>query len=480
LRTTVRGDFLAAFMALHFGLSWRALLAGLAMWGTLLTQVGAREAEGEQAKRVVVLANSSSGESLELARYYAAKRGIPTENIVALPMSLAETIGWREFVDTVYQPLQDELVRRGWIEATGSALTDAVGRKKYAVLGHRMSYLVVCRGVPLRVDHSQELYAEVKPMTSMESFRTNRGAVDMELALVVRSGYPINAYIPNPLFQKDRPTALDRNRVLKVSRLDGPGLALAKALVDRAIEAETRGLIGRAYVDVGGPHREGDGWFEDVIKQLTVLDFDVSVDRAPETMPAEARFDAPALYFGWYSSEVVGPFTRADFRFPPGAVALHIHSFSAATLNTATTHWCGPLIARGVTATFGNVYEPYLTFTHHPHLLLRALARGETLGDAAFYALRAVSWQCIVIGDPLYRPFKVGFAEQWAKRAELPDELFPYVILREARRLENAGQPERALAVLREALAERPGTVLEESVNERVKASEPSAGLMGP
>ncbi|MGC4072655.1 MAG: TIGR03790 family protein [Nibricoccus sp.] len=412
------------------------------------------------------MANASSDESFKLARYYAQRRAIPEENIVALPMTLAETIGWREFVDTVYQPLQDELVRRGWIDATGSDLKDSVGRKKYAVLGHRMSYLAVCRGVPLRVDHDQALYVEMSPLMN-SAFKTNHGAVDAELALVVRSGYPINAYVPNPLFQKDRPTVIDQNKVVKVSRLDGPGIDASMALVDHAIEAERRGLIGRAYVDVGGPHAEGDQWMENVVKQLTALDYDMSVDRTQDVMSAEARFDAPALYFGWYTGNVAGPFTRPDFRFPPGAVALHIHSFSAETLNSVDKHWCGPLVARGVTATVGNVYEPYLTFTHHPHLLLRALARGETWGDAVFYALRGLSWQCVAIGDPLYRPFKVRFSEQWAKRAELPDELYPYLILRDARRLEQAGQPEQAIDVLREALKQRPAmAVLEARLKE--------------
>ncbi|WP_175414867.1 TIGR03790 family protein [Nibricoccus aquaticus] len=452
-------------MALLPGYFLRVLLAGLAV--VMADRTVARAVEDDAAKRVIVLANASSAESMRLARYYAEKRAIPAENIVALPMTLAETIGWREFVDTVYQPLQDELIKRGWVEATGSTLTDEVGRKKYAVLGHRVSYLVTCRGVPLRVEHDQSLYAEVKPLTGTAAFRTNHGAVDAELALVARSGYPINAYVPNPLFQKERPTSLDLGKVIKVSRLDGPGLEAAMGLVDHAIEAEKRGLIGRGYVDVGGPHPEGDQWMEDVVKQLTALDYDMSVDRAPETMSAEARFDAPALYFGWYAWQVNGPFTREGFRFPPGAVALHIHSFSAETLSAVDRTWTGPLVARGVTATVGNVYEPYLTFTHHPHLLLRALARGETWGDAVFYSLRAVSWQCVAIGDPLYRPFKVRFAEQWVKRAELPNGLYPYVILREVRRLERAGQPEQAAGVLREALKERPGmAVLEARLTE--------------
>jgi hypothetical protein len=33
--------------------------------------------------------------------------------MIALPLSTAETITWREFVTTLWQPLQDELVARG-------------------------------------------------------------------------------------------------------------------------------------------------------------------------------------------------------------------------------------------------------------------------------------------------------------------------------------------------------------------------------
>ena len=321
--------------------------------------------------------------------------------------------------------------------------------------------------MPLRVAHDKELYAESKPLTDAPQFRTNQGAVDAELALVVRSGYPINAYVPNPLFRKDEPTVVDLNKLVKVSRLDGPGWDTAMALVDRAIEAERRGLIGRAYVDIGGPHAEGDRWLEDVAEQLRRAEWDLSVDRAKETFSLAARFDAPALYFGWYASDVNGPFLRPGFRFPPGAVALHIHSFSATTLNATERHWCGPLVARGAAATFGNVYEPYLSFTHQGHLLVRALLRGDTLGDAGFYSLGAVSWQAVMIGDPLYRPFKVRFAEQWAERATLPDALFPYVILREAKRLEESGQPGQAREVIREALAARPGEVLRQELARR-------------
>ncbi|MCS6273781.1 MAG: TIGR03790 family protein [Opitutus sp.] len=399
----------------------------------------------ELASRVVILANSDDPESVQLANYYAQKRGIPSANILALAMPATEALSWRQFVDTVFNPLQAELVRRQWIDAIGMDLTDGVGRKKYVIAGHKISYLVVCRGVPLKVVNDPLLPAEAIPAATNPAFKTNAASLDGELALAALSNPPLIAFVPNPLFNNDHPSALQLNQIIKVSRLDGPTLADARRLIDQAIEAETTGLIGRSYVDIGGPHAAGDRWLEEAAKQLAALQFDGDVDRAGGTLPAWARCDAPALYFGWYTGALNGPFAQEGFKFPPGAVALHIHSFSADTLRSTTQGWVGPLVARGVTATFGNVTEPYLELTHQPQLVLKALARGDTLGDAAAYAVPVYSWQAMAVGDPLYRPFKITLDEQWAHRDRLRPEQRAYVVLRHMRRLAAAGQREAAI-----------------------------------
>ena len=428
--------------------------------------------------RVLVLANSADAASVRLARYYMEKRQVPAAILVTLSMPVDETITWRQFIDSIYQPAQDELIKRGWIQAIETSLTDKIGRKKYAISGHRIAYLVVCRGVPLRVEHDQAAYDATPPYPANSQFRTNSGAVDAELALLAQSGYAINAFVPNPLFRKANPTFIDEAQVVKVSRLDGPTYDDAAALVDNALKAEQQGLIGRAYVDIGGPHPDGDKWLENTARQLDELEFDLEIDHQPAVFPSTARFDAPAFYFGWYAGALCGPFAQPGFRFPPGAIALHIHSFSAETLHSVSAGWCGPLVARGVTATFGNVHEPYLTFTHQPHLIMQALAEGMNLGDAAFFALPVLSWQAVAIGDPLYRPFAVSSADQWKRRRELPDELFPYVVFRELRRLEKAGQTAQAAKVAAEELRARPSLVLALRTAEEFKASGDTAGAV--
>lgn len=357
------------------------------------------------ASRVVLLVNANDPESLEVARHYAEVRQVPVGNIVALPMSGEETIAWSEFIESIWNPLEMELVKRTWIDAIPMDLVDAEGRKKFSVSGHRVSYLLICRGVPLRIANDPSRYASGPEIDERSNFRINAASVDSELSLLPLPNHRIGGYLPNPIFDVDRPTAVQRGQVIKVTRLDGPTLADVLALPDRALRAEKTGLKGKAYVDLGGNHPDGDRWLEDVVRQLEELGFSTLVDRKRTTFPTDAPFEEPVLYFGWYAEKVNGPFLKPDFRFPDGAIAVHIHSFSAETLRRANERWCGPFVARGVTATVGNVYEPFLQLTHRPDLLLRALVRGENFGDAAWFAQRAVSWQTIAIGDPLYRPF---------------------------------------------------------------------------
>ena len=417
----------------------------------------------EGAPRVLILANRDDGESLSLARHYAERRGLTESAIVALPMPLTEEITWPQFVVSIWNPLLREAIARGDVDAMAMSLKDEAGRTKIVPAGHRLDALVVCRGVPLRIVHDAALYDEKSnPLTSNPALRTNKGAVDSELSLLAVNCPPIAAFVPNPVFSAGDPSAVAAalREIIPVGRLDGPTTKDAMALVDRALAAERDGLAGRAYVDIGGPHRQGDEWLEACVPELTALGFETDVDRGGGTLTNHARFDAPVLYFGWYASDLNGPFTAPDFRFPTGAIALHIHSFSATTLHSPSRGWTGPLVARGVTATVGNVGEPYLQFTHQPHLLLRALTRGDNLGVASLRSINALGWMGVLVGDPLYRPFAVSADEQWARRETLPAETGTYARIRRMRLLAAAGRGDEALSTGFDGMVKNPGLAL--------------------
>jgi tetratricopeptide (TPR) repeat protein len=146
------------------------------------------------------------------------------------------------------------------------------------------------------------------------------------------------------------------------------------------------------------------------------------MDTNAESFPESYPMSQIAIYAGWYDGDVSGPFRLPKVEFMPGAFAYHLHSYSAETLRSADSRWCGPLLAKGATCTMGCVYEPYLQFTPNIGFFLQSLANRYTFGEAAWASQRALSWQTTVIGDPLYQPFGKQPAELHAQlvRAQSP------------------------------------------------------------
>ena len=65
----------------------------------------------------------------------------------------------------------------------------------------------------------------------------------------------------------------------------------------------------------------------------------------------------------------------------------------------------GDLIRAGVTGVAGYVNEPYLDTSIRPDILFPAYFAGFNLAEAFYLALPALSWQSVIIGDPLCAPF---------------------------------------------------------------------------
>lgn len=444
--------------------------------------VSAIAAAGAENERVIVIANASDPESVALAEYYMSLREIPSGNLVALAFPREETVSWEVFSEKVFNPLRREFLARGLIDGhlRDDVPADIFGRvpleiskedmsgKRLPTAGERISYVVLCRGVPLRIAHSPEKLPPLPPKASPDApepkrgpFDVNCASVDSEIALLGVPGTEANGAVNNPFFKGNiEKSGIFKHLFLKVARLDGITLAHAKSLADSAVAAEKSGLLGRAYIDLGGPHKEGDVWLKKCAEQTRALGYETSEERSRALMDATERYDFPALYFGWYAHNVGGFFRDENFRFPAGAVAVHIHSFSATSMRSKT-EWTPGLVARGVAATVGNVYEPYLGATHYPHLFLEALAQGKTAGEAAAYSLPVLSWQCVFVGDPLYRPFLKTPEEQMsAAMSGLPTRASQYAFLRAANLALRDGNAEKANMILKNASMFAPGLAL--------------------
>ena len=63
----------------------------------------------------------------------------------------------------------------------------------------------------------------------------------------------------------------------------------------------------------------------------------------------------------------------------------------------------GDYIQEGASGASGHVYEPYLHLCPRPDILLPAYYSGRTLAESYYMAIPGLSWQNIVVGDPLCR-----------------------------------------------------------------------------
>jgi uncharacterized protein (TIGR03790 family) len=364
----------------------------------------------EPGKSVVLIYNSRLPESKDVADHYAARRNVPPGQLIGLDLTTGETMSRLEYRENLQQPLLKFLQEKKLLVYPPSAANS--GQKDIKPIAAKVRYAVLCYGVPLRIAEDPSLDdpgAEKVP----EPLRRNGAAVDSELSTlpILNSSVPVAGAQANPLYGRLRAPALDpTNGLLLVARLDGPSARVARALVDKALDAETNGLWGRAYFDLrgltNGDYKKGDDWIKAAADVTRHFGIETVVDDKPETFPAAFPMSQIALYAGWYDGDVSGPFARPNVEFMPGAFAYHIHSFSAHTLRSTTKNWCGPLLAAGATATMGCVDEPFLDGTPNVGVFFACwLPGGFTFGEAAYACQRVLSWQTTVIGDPLYRPF---------------------------------------------------------------------------
>lgn len=406
--------------------------------------------------KVYVVANSDDPDSLAIADFYASARGIPKGNIVGLPMPKAGKISKAEYFEKIENPLVAELAKRGALKAVKLGGREPSGREIYSYVSHDIGFLVLCRGVPWGVNPSPNSPAPNPP----KSF-SDAASVDSEISGRFVSSKSFAGFVKNPLFNNySWAMTPSITGTIPVARLDGVSRADVEASVKNSLEAEKKGVRGRVYIDESKREKTGDKWLSAAGKILSAAGFDVSENTEPRLFGFADRMDAPAFYFGWYAFNPAGYFADKNFKFPAGASALHIFSFSAANMRDRNS-WTPAFTAEGASATFGNVYEPYLGGTHYPHVYVLALARGMSAGEAATAAMPFLSWQGVFVGDPMFKPFKTDLKKQMENiDAGEIDELSQYSVIRMVNSISKKGGARAAFDYASKYVGKMPDAAL--------------------
>ncbi len=350
------------------------VLAGL---GTLAAQTG---------QNVLVVVNRKSEESRQIGEYYRARRAVPAGNVCRIDATTNEEIGFAEYQQQIETPVRNCLKRSG--------------------LAQKVAYIVTTLGVPLKVDGGGRNVA------------TERASVDSELTLLYSrlkgKTYERAGRVPNPFFQqRDAPFQNSRFSIYLVTRLAAYDVAGVKAMIDRSLAARNR---GKFVLDLKSAD---DAMGNDWLRTASIL---LPAERVTLDETAKALTGQKDVigFASWGSNDPSRKKRFPGFAWLPGAIATEYVSTDGRTFKRPPDGWnitnwsdrlnffggspqglSADLVLEGATGVAGNVYEPYLDGCVRPDYLFPAYYKGRNLAESFYLGTAYLSWQGIVLGDPL-------------------------------------------------------------------------------
>jgi len=357
-----------------------------AKWILAVLALAQQTIAAQDVANVLLVVNDASQLSRDIGQYYASRRGVPPKNICHIRTAKTEEIQRTEYDREIAGAIGACLKRNQLIE--------------------QVLYIVTTAGVPLTIPGSGEMTGDY-------------AAVDSELTLLYTDlkqgkGHPVAGPLLNPFFgRRDAKFAHPEFPMYLVTRLAAYDLAGVKGIIDRSMHAVNR---GKFVIDTESPDpKEGDSWLREAVNLLPK-------DRVVFDNSYKVIYDQPDViaYAGWGSNDHQRHRRFLGFQWLPGAIATEFVSTNARTFKKPPDTWnisdwsqkqlwfagspqslTADYLLEGATAATGHVDEPYLSFTPHPEYLLPAYYSGRNLAESYYLSIRALSWQNIVIGDPL-------------------------------------------------------------------------------
>jgi uncharacterized protein (TIGR03790 family) len=371
-----------------------------------LTTLGiAHEALAQTGRNILLIDNKQSEASVRIADHYAKVRGVPADQRITLDLPVSDEVSPRDFAVRIERPIAN------WFQKTSGQ--------------DRILYIVLTKGVPLRVTGTSGLQGTV-------------ASVDSELTLLYRKltgrAAPPAGRIDNPYFLAANPIRNAKTfshelyDIFLVTRLDGYTAEDVIALIDRG-KAPT--AQGRFVLDMKSSFTDkGNVWLQaaaDRLKEMGHGD-QVLLDTGSTVVTGQKQVIG---YYSWGSNDPAVHQRTFDLSFVPGAIGAMFVSTDGRTFNAPPDNWnvstwekketfhagspqslAGDFIRAGITGIAGHVAEPYLDATIRPEILFPAYASGFNLAESFYLAMPYVSWQTVVVGDPLCTPFPRTWAPQ--------------------------------------------------------------------
>ena len=364
--------------------------------------------------RVLVIENTNSPTSVQIAKYYMEKRGLKKVLQVSCPDSSLdvanESLEFSVFQTSIEKPL-----------------------RAYLANDSKIDYIVLNKGIPIRLTGAPVGFGNNRP--SLDSYLAALDYFDKPevLKVVIDEGGYLGKCFVNRFWNSNERFSHAKHGGYLVTRLDGYTTASALALVDNAVASEKTKPTGTIFLDSMplvepidasriplSPVKNGQTDME-VISGLGFAEWNLDLFAASEGLakrgiPVELerteKFEGQRVgltgYASWGSNDA--KFVAENYlsiRFVPGAIAETAVSTSGRTFlpSSGGQSLIADLIEARVTGVKGYCDEPFLPAIASPTILFDRYTRGWNLAESFYAASRFVGWEDIVIGDPLCAPY---------------------------------------------------------------------------
>jgi len=395
---------------------------------------------------VWVVVNRNMITSVALGEFYCQQRKVPMDHILRLDLPDTEEMSRADYESRLLAPLKEKLKsfqQQDFILLTTYGVPIRVGnatpkpdeaarlellknelKRNYDKLSEANDQIRKLNEANEKakaklfegdVTRLKESIMRLDQQAMMLDQRESNAAVDSELAMMWYPPYPLSRWQLNTRFFTITESARAKMpRLVMTCRIDGPTPAVAKRIIEDAIQAEEAGgPAGFAYVDARGINwqKEGDatagtyGGYDESLRELSELfkkcHFRTTLNNTDDVFRV-GSCPRTALYCGWYALQNYTP----AFELMKGSIAYHIASFEAVSLREANNkRWVPNLLQDGACVSIGPVWEPYLIAFPKPATFFGFLLAGHTVVESYWLSNHFTSWQMMIIGDPLYRPY---------------------------------------------------------------------------
>lgn len=366
--------------------------------------------------RVVFCYRKGDDDSLEVAQYYASRRGLDSDQLIALPCSSENIISQSEFIIQIENPLLEAI---GKIENAQASSSSAQIRQIWVIiLGHHIPH-----GYWPDVDpydpYSPYLDLYVDPYSGPKAIASR----------LHRLGQSEVSQYPNFTFDRRGAfkffDATDAQNMYITAVLDGPSKETVLELIDRSLDISQQSEItGKLYVDPYGNNttsaqKKYESLMLDFVeKEVPNLGLATSVTvRNPTSTSADptvVSLSNDSFYWGWFLSRYASSLflSRQNQRrvFLYNADDEAGNNISAIFDPNGSDRWVN--VALDVDPRYasaaGAMSDPGEANYLHPRPFFEALHRGSSLGEAFLFSSPSVDWKIFLVGDPL---MTVAFAK---------------------------------------------------------------------